>query len=108
VLKGPAAATLYVRIAIVLVSLIADARQLGYFGVSYRMVEALLVLPTLLVGAAFPIFARANKIDLSTVTGVYRALSFMGLGLVLVAIGWFYQKVLFRRQAAPIAPATGA
>ena len=42
-------------------------------------------------------------IDLSTLTGVYRALSFMGLGLVLVAIGWFYQKVLFRRPAAPAA-----
>jgi uncharacterized membrane protein len=40
-------------------------------------------------------------IDLSTLTGVYRALSFMGLGLVLVAIGWFYQKVLFRKVAAP-------
>jgi uncharacterized membrane protein len=39
-------------------------------------------------------------VDLSTLTGVYRALSFMGLGLVLVAIGWFYQKVLFRRPAA--------
>jgi len=44
-------------------------------------------------------------IDLSTLTGVYRALSFMGLGLVLVAIGWFYQKVLFRKVAAPAAPA---
>jgi uncharacterized membrane protein len=40
-------------------------------------------------------------IDLSTLTGVYRALSFMGLGLVLVAIGWFYQKVLFRRETTP-------
>jgi uncharacterized membrane protein len=44
-------------------------------------------------------------IDLSTLTGVYRALSFMGLGLVLVAIGWFYQKVLFRRPAVPAVPA---
>ena len=26
---------------------------------------------------------------------------FMGLGLVLVAIGWFYQKVLFRKVTAP-------
>ncbi len=58
-----ATATLYVRIAIVLVSVIADARQLGYFGVSYRMIEALLTLPTLLVGAAFPIFARAARED---------------------------------------------
>jgi uncharacterized membrane protein len=45
---------------------------------------------------------KVFMIDLSTLTGVYRALSFMGLGLVLVAIGWFYQKVLFRRPATPV------
>jgi uncharacterized membrane protein len=45
--------------------------------------------------------AKAFLIDMSTLTGVYRALSFMCLGLVLVAIGWLYQRILFRRQAAP-------
>jgi hypothetical protein len=30
----------------------------------------------------------------------------MGLGLVLVAIGWLYRRILFRRQAAP--PSDGA
>jgi uncharacterized membrane protein len=50
---------------------------------------------------------KAFLIDMSTLTGVYRALSFMCLGLVLVAIGWLYQRILFRRQqAAPVAPAT--
>ncbi|WP_291850412.1 DUF2339 domain-containing protein [Bradyrhizobium sp.] len=44
---------------------------------------------------------KAFLIDMSALTGVYRALSFMGLGLVLVAIGWLYQKILFRRRAAP-------
>jgi uncharacterized membrane protein len=48
---------------------------------------------------------KAFLIDMSTLTGVYRALSFMCLGLVLVAIGWLYQRVLFRRQRAPVAPA---
>jgi uncharacterized membrane protein len=43
---------------------------------------------------------KAFLIDMSTLTGVYRALSFMCLGLVLVAIGWLYQRILFRRQAA--------
>jgi uncharacterized membrane protein len=51
--------------------------------------------------------AKVFLVDLSTLTGVYRALSFMGLGLVLVAIGWFYQKVLFRKEAAPATPAAG-
>jgi len=49
---------------------------------------------------------KAFLIDMSTLSGVYRALSFMCLGLVLVAIGWLYQRILFRRQAA--APPTPA
>ncbi len=44
---------------------------------------------------------KAFFVDMSTLTGVYRALSFMCLGIVLVAIGWLYQRILFRRQAAP-------
>jgi uncharacterized membrane protein len=48
---------------------------------------------------------KASLIDMSTLTGVYRALSFMCLGLVLVAIGWLYQRILFRRQAAAVPPA---
>jgi uncharacterized membrane protein len=51
--------------------------------------------------------AKAFLIDMSTLTGVYRALSFICLGLVLVAIGWLYQRVLFRRRPAvpPAVPA---
>jgi uncharacterized membrane protein len=51
---------------------------------------------------------KAFLIDMSTLTGVYRALSFMCLGLVLVAIGWLYQRVLFRRQTPSAAPVTQA
>jgi uncharacterized membrane protein len=47
---------------------------------------------------------KAFLIDMSQLTGIYRALSFMCLGVVLVAIGWLYQRILFRRQAAPPAP----
>jgi uncharacterized membrane protein len=51
--------------------------------------------------------AKAFLIDMSTLTGVYRALSFICLGLVLVAIGWLYQRLLFRRRPAapPAVPA---
>ncbi|MGA7807085.1 DUF2339 domain-containing protein, partial [Bradyrhizobium sp.] len=44
---------------------------------------------------------KAFLIDMSALEGVYRALSFIGLGLVLVAIGWLYQRILFRRRTAP-------
>jgi uncharacterized membrane protein len=49
---------------------------------------------------------KAFLIDMSTLTGIYRALSFMCLGLVLVAIGWLYQRILFRRQKPPAVPLT--
>ena len=49
---------------------------------------------------------KAFLIDMSTLTGAYRALSFMCLGLVLVAIGWLYQRILFKRSAAPPPQAT--
>ncbi|MCD0420044.1 DUF2339 domain-containing protein [Rubrivivax sp. JA1024] len=48
---------------------------------------------------------KAFLIDMSTLTGVYRALSFMGLGVVLVAIGWLYQRILFRTRPAAAATA---
>jgi uncharacterized membrane protein len=44
---------------------------------------------------------KAFVVDMSTLTGVYRALSFICLGLVLVGIGWLYQQILFRRRTAP-------
>jgi uncharacterized membrane protein len=50
---------------------------------------------------------KAFVIDMSTLTGVYRALSFMCLGIVLVAIGWLYQRILFRRQQQPPAAQAG-
>ena len=37
-------------------------------------------------------------IDMSDLTGIYRALSFLGLGAVLIGIGWFYQRLLFPRS----------
>ena len=57
-----------------------------------RLASAIVIALTIL---------KAFLVDMSTLTGVYRALSFMCLGLVLVAIGWLYQRILFRRQAPP-------
>ena len=48
-------------------------------------------------------------IDMSNLTGAYRAFSFIGLGLVLVAIGWLYQRILFKQTRPPAQePAAGA
>ncbi|MCG5236537.1 DUF2339 domain-containing protein [Xanthobacter oligotrophicus] len=39
--------------------------------------------------------------DMADLEGVLRAVSFIGLGVVLVAMGWVYQRLLAREKAAP-------
>lgn len=58
-----AASALYFYVAVVLVSLLASPHELGYFSVSARVIQVLIVLPGLAVGAAFPIFSRAARDD---------------------------------------------
>lgn len=58
-----AIASIYFRLAIVMLSLISTARQTGYFGAAFRVVEVLVVVPQLVVQGAFPIFARAARDD---------------------------------------------
>ena len=41
--------------------------------------------------------AKVFLIDMAGLTGVWRAFSFIGLGLVLVGIGYLYQRLLFRK-----------
>jgi uncharacterized membrane protein len=45
--------------------------------------------------------AKVFFIDLAGLTGVWRALSFIGLGIVLVGIGLLYQRLLFPKKAPP-------
>jgi uncharacterized membrane protein len=52
--------------------------------------------------------AKVFVIDISTLSDVYRALSFICLGLVLLPIGWLYQRILFRRPALPSVPEAAA
>jgi uncharacterized membrane protein len=42
--------------------------------------------------------------DLAGVQGIYRALSLICLGLVLMGIGWLYQRLLFPPRRAADAP----
>ena len=59
-----------------------------------RLASAAVVLIT--IGKVF-------LLDLAVLEGFFRALSFIGLGLVLVGIGWLYQRLLFPRRARAVA-----
>ena len=37
-------------------------------------------------------------LDMQGLTGIWQSLSFLGLGAVLLGIGWLYQRLLFPRR----------
>jgi uncharacterized membrane protein len=45
--------------------------------------------------------AKVFLFDTANIAGIYRALSVTGLGVVLLGIGWLYQRVLYPQAAAP-------
>ena len=58
-----AVSIVYFRLALVLMSLISSAKQTGYFATSFRITEVLVAIPVLVISAAFPILARAERQD---------------------------------------------
>ncbi|MEN3282316.1 MAG: hypothetical protein V7607_3456 [Solirubrobacteraceae bacterium] len=105
-----AVAAVYLRVAIIIVSLVSSDRQLGYFSVSFRVVEVLVLVPQLVVSAAFPIFARAARDDhdrlgygLGRMFDACLALG-LALALTLAAAAPFLIRLIAGGDFEPAAP----
>jgi O-antigen/teichoic acid export membrane protein len=91
----------FYRIAIIVMSLMATASETGYFSASFRIVEAILMIPGLLTAAAFPIVARASRddherlsyslqrlFDMAVILGAWTALcTILGAGPAIALVG---------------------
>ena len=82
-------AAVYFRAAMIVLSVVSTPTETGYFAAPFRITEVLLVVPNLVVGAAFPIFARAARDDHDRlaygVDRVFQACVVLG-GLLFVAL----------------------
>ena len=87
----------------------SDAEQYTYSAVWLAFAVVLILIgialrsqPVRLCSAAVLIVTvlKVFLYDLASLAGIWRAFSFIGLGLVLVGIGYLYQRLLFR-PAAP-------
>jgi O-antigen/teichoic acid export membrane protein len=80
----------YFRIAILALSLLSTERETGYFATAFRVVEILIAVPALIIGAAFPILTRAARDDRDRLD--YAAGRLLEVGVVLgtwMALGLF-------------------
>ena len=102
--------TVYFRVTLVVMSLIASAQQTGYFATSFRVVEAVIGLPAVGIATAFPILLRAaaedserfayaseRLLELALLAGV-------ALALVLVLGAPFVVDVLAGAHGSPATP----
>jgi O-antigen/teichoic acid export membrane protein len=58
-----AISAVYLRITVVLTSLLTSALQTGYYALSYSVVAQLIAIPPIAVGTALPVLARAARDD---------------------------------------------
>jgi O-antigen/teichoic acid export membrane protein len=103
-------ASLFYRVAILMMSLIATAAQTGYFAASFRVVEAFVAVPFLLVGSAYPVLSRAADTDPQRLTYAFQRLFEICLilgvwiALALVAAAHPVIQVIAGRDFAPAVP----
>jgi O-antigen/teichoic acid export membrane protein len=65
----------YFRLVIVLMSLISNPEQTGYFGGSLRAMENIVIMPILVAGVALPVLAAAARDDLARLRYAIEGLS---------------------------------
>ena len=79
---------IYLRVLLVMTSLIATATETGLFAASFRVVEVFLGIPILMIGAAFPILVHAGADDEPRLAYALQRLTqaslLVGTGLVLL------------------------
>ena len=80
----------YFRLVILLMSLISDPQQTGYFGGSLRAMEALVSIPILVAGVALPMLAAAARDDRArlryAIEGLSEGAVIAGVLIVLITV----------------------
>ena len=86
----------------------SDAEQYAYstvwlaYGIALLAAGFVLRSPParyLALGVIMLTIAKVFLFDTANIAGIYRALSVIGLGVVLLGIGWLYQRVLYPQTA---------
>jgi O-antigen/teichoic acid export membrane protein len=105
-----ALSSVYYRVTVIVMSLGATALQTGYFSTSFRIVEVLIGLPVVVIGAAFPIVTRAERDDPERFTHASRRMFELSvlvgvwLAMALELGARFATEVLGGPAAGPAAP----
>ena len=95
--------TIYYKIDAVLLYSLADATQAGYYGVAYRILDPLVLLPAAVMGAMMPVVAAHHGRDSVRVNNyVQRSIDLMSvISLPALAVGLVLSDEVIRLLAGP-------
>lgn len=102
--------TLYLRVTVVLMSLLASPLQTGYYATVFTVISVLIAIPALTVGSALPVLARAARDDHERLGYVVQRLVEVtlivgvGLGLTIALGAEFVIGVLAKGKGHPAIP----
>ncbi len=102
--------TLYLRVTVVLMSLLATSTQTGYYAIGFSVISVLTAIPALTVGSTLPVLARAARDDSERLEYVLTRLMQVtmivgvGLGLALALGAGFVVRVLAGPKGSPAVP----
>ena len=81
--------TVYFRVTLLLMTLLATGVETGYFALSFRIIEVAVQLPALVVWTMLPLFARAARDDLARLAFAFRLTVEVGVvaGIGMTVLG---------------------
>lgn len=77
---------LYLRVLVVLMSLLATAEQTGLFATAFRVNDIFVGLPIFMVGAAFPVLAHAGRADEARLAYALQRIAQVALVVAIVVV----------------------
>lgn len=87
-------AIIYYRVDVVMLSLMTNEAVVGWYGVSYRLFDVLMFLPSILSLAVFPVLSRLNEVNRETLTRVtQKSLDLIILaGIPISIVSYFFSE----------------
>lgn len=101
---------IYLRLTVIAMSLVAGDLETGYYATAYRVIEVIVAVPPLIVGATLPVLARAARDDEQRLKYVLQRLLDatlivgVGIGLVVALGAPFAIEVLAGGESDPSIP----
>ncbi len=102
-----AISTFYLRITVLLLSLLASELQTGYYATAFAVISVLVAVPALTIGSTLPVLSRAARDDRDRLNYVLQRLTEVtfivgaGLGLSLALGAGFVVQVLSGNGSSP-------